>query len=133
MRDRVWILAGLGAFLALLTFPVWSNVHASKELKGPELALPAHEKDCVMSVEYMHSSHMKLLLQWRDQVVRQDVHSFKAYDGKVYDMRLSGTCLKCHEKAKFCDRCHEYVGVKTPYCWNCHIDPAAALARRSPQ
>jgi [DsrC]-trisulfide reductase subunit J len=131
VRDRAWILIGLAAFLVLLTFPVWSSFRARAGLKGPELALPAHEKDCVMPARYMTTSHMKLLLQWRKEVVREDIHSFRAYDGKVYNMALTGTCLNCHEKAKFCDRCHTYMGVSTPYCWNCHVDPA--LARRSPQ
>ena len=136
MRDRAWILLGLVAFLLLLTSPLWWNMRARAGLKGPDLVLPADQKDCVLPAHEMNVSHMQLLLQWRDEVVRQEIHSFKAYDGKVYDMRLSGTCLSCHEKAKFCDRCHNYVGVKTPYCWDCHIDPAEtrpALARRSPQ
>jgi len=31
--------------------------------------------------------------------------------------------MKCHtDKAKFCDRCHNYVGV-TPNCWDCHVEP----------
>jgi hypothetical protein len=136
VRDRVWILLGLGVFVLLLTSPVWWNMRSRAELKGPDLVLPADQKDCVMPARYMNSSHMQVLLQWRDEVVRQDLHKFTAYDGKVYDMRLSGTCLSCHEKAKFCDRCHDYVGVKTPYCWDCHVDPAQtrpALASRSPQ
>jgi [DsrC]-trisulfide reductase subunit J len=122
---------GLAAFLVLVTFPVWSSVGPRTRLKGPNLALPAHEKDCVMPARLMMTSHMKLLLQWRKEVVRDDLHSFKAYDGKLYKMKLTGTCLGCHNKAKFCDRCHTYMGVETPYCWNCHIDPA--LARRSQQ
>ena len=34
-----------------------------------------------------------------------------------------GVCVKCHSnKERFCDRCHDYAGVK-PTCWNCHIVP----------
>jgi len=136
VRDRAWILLGLAVFLLLLTVPLLWNMGARPGLKKPDLVMPADQKNCVMPASYMNSSHMQVLLQWRDEVVREDRHRFTAYDGKLYDMRLSGTCLSCHEKAKFCDRCHDYVGVKTPYCWECHVDPAAkrpVLARRSPQ
>lgn len=41
---------------------------------------------------------------------------------KVY-MSLQTTCLDCHSnKTKFCDRCHNYLGV-TPFCWDCHVAP----------
>ena len=44
-------------------------------------------------------------------------------DGKQYTMSLINTCMKCHtSKAKFCDRCHNYMAV-TPDCWDCHIAP----------
>ena len=77
----------------------------------------------------MRQKHMELLITWRDEVVRRNVRTFKAFDGRVYDMSLTNTCMKCHDnKKEFCDRCHDYAGV-TPYCWDCHIDPA--LAQRS--
>lgn len=129
MRDKLWIITGLFLFLCLITYPAWRNLAAHTTPKGPDLVLPKNEKDCVAPVSYMRTSHMKLLLNWRDEVVRQDQHSYTAFDGKVYNVSLSGTCLSCHNKEKFCDRCHSYVGVSTPYCWNCHVDPA--LAQRS--
>jgi hypothetical protein len=129
MRDKVWIVCGLLLFLGLITYPAWHNLAAHTTSKGPHLVLPAHEKDCVAPVSYMRTSHMKLLLTWRDEVVRQGRQRYTAFDGKVHDMSLSGTCLRCHSKREFCDRCHSYTGVSTPYCWNCHVDPA--LARRS--
>ena len=35
-------------------------------------------------LSYMRTSHMHLLMDWRDAVVRHDVHSFKAFNGKTY-------------------------------------------------
>ena len=129
MRDKVWIITGLLLFLGLITYPVWHSVSAHTTSKGPDLVLPAREKECIAPLSYMRTSHMKLLLAWRDEVVRQGHHTYTAVDGKVYNMSLSGTCLRCHNKKDFCDRCHSYAGVSTPYCWNCHVDPA--LAERS--
>lgn len=130
MRDRYWIIAGLFLFLGVITYPVWHNLEARTTVQPPELVLPQHEKDCVAPISYMRTSHMKLLLDWRNRVVREDQRKYVAYDGKVYDMNLTGTCMKCHEKKGFCDRCHNYAGVRAPYCWNCHVDPA--LAERKP-
>jgi len=123
MRDRGIILGGLVIFLCLITFPVWYNVAAGTTSKAPDLKLPAQEKNCVAPVEYMRKSHMDLLMDWREQAVRQNIRTFKAFDGKTYTIDLTQTCLKCHaSKADFCDRCHDYAGVKA-YCWDCHIDP----------
>jgi hypothetical protein len=131
MRDRAWIIAGLLLFLGVITYPFWHGVEARATSQPPVLVLPAHEKECVAPISYMRTSHMKLLLDWRNSVVRNDQRKYVSYDGKVYDMSLTGTCMKCHEKKGFCDRCHEYAGVGTPYCWNCHVDPA--LAERKQQ
>ncbi len=71
----------------------------------------------------MRANHMRLLNDWRDLVVREGERTYTAADGKVYEISLTGTCLKCHSnKETFCDRCHDYAGV-TPSCWNCHIIP----------
>jgi hypothetical protein len=129
MRDRGIILGGLIVFLGMITFPVWYNLAAGAVSKAPELKMPAQEKNCVAPVDYMRTSHMDLLMDWREQVVRQNIRIFKAFDGKTYTMGLTQTCMKCHtSKADFCDRCHAYAGV-TPYCWDCHIDPK--LVQRS--
>jgi hypothetical protein len=66
---------------------------------------------------------MDLLMDWRDEVVRRGNRNFVAFNGRTYTISLTGTCMGCHSsKANFCDRCHDYAGVK-PYCWDCHIDP----------
>ena len=74
----------------------------------------------------MRASHMTLLAEWRDRVVRDGVRTYTGADGRVVRMSLSGTCLgTCHtDKTAFCDRCHDYAGVK-PACWDCHVVPPA--------
>ncbi len=125
MRDRGGIYTGLLIFLGLITFPVWHDLAAGTTSRGPEPVLPTQEKQCVAPREFMRTSHMHLLTDWRDAVVRHNVHSFKAFNGKTYSMRLAGTCLSsgCHtNKADFCDRCHNYAAVSVT-CWDCHVDP----------
>ena len=70
----------------------------------------------------MRTSHGDLLLAWRDRVVRSGERVFTAPDGRVRELSLVRTCLGCHQKAEFCDRCHQYVAV-APECWSCHVDP----------
>jgi len=126
MRDKVPILAGLAAFLVLITMPIWWNAARGTTAKGPDPVLPANEKTCVAPLEYMKTSHMQLLIDWREQVVRSDNRTYKAFNGKNYRVSLTGTCLGCHtNKAEFCDRCHNYAAV-TIYCWDCHVDPKLA-------
>ncbi len=71
---------------------------------------------------------MDLLVSWREGVVRQRERVYRAFNGRTYNVSLTGTCLsQCHQnKADFCDRCHNYIGVKGPYCWDCHLDPLPA-------
>jgi hypothetical protein len=115
MRDRGAIWSGVAIFLALATFPVWHNLASHVTAKGPDVRPPAREKQCVAPVEYMRTSHMKLLIDWREKVVREG--------GDPSRMSLTPTCLeKCHgSKSEFCDRCHNYAAV-APSCWNCHQD-----------
>lgn len=129
MRDRVWIYSGLAVFVAVLTCPFWyalARAHAASE--APRLVLPANAKQCVAPVAFMRAEHMRLLIDWREDVVRRDDRSFVAYNGKVYDKSLTRTCLGCHTKQQFCDRCHAYTGVSGPYCWDCHNNPRSLAA-----
>ena len=126
MRDRVWIIAGLAVFVATLTSPAWyalANRKASSQ--PPNLEMPANQKECVAPAGTMRAAHMKMLIQWREDVVRRGDRRYVAFNGKVYEKSLTGTCLGCHNKQQFCDRCHAYSGVSGPYCWNCHSDPQA--------
>jgi len=132
MRDRVWILAGLAVFVAALTFPAWYGLaHAKASSSPPNLVLPVNQKECVAPAGTMRATHMQLLIQWRQDVTRRGDRRFVAYNGKVYEKSLTRTCLGCHNKAGFCDRCHQYSGVSGPHCWNCHNDPQA-VARSAP-
>jgi hypothetical protein len=110
-------------FLALATSPLWLNAASDQPATMPELKLPAEETACVEATETMRATHMQMLNDWRDRVVRQGERAYQATDGKTYEMSLTRTCLGCHtNKAEFCDRCHDYAAV-TPYCWDCHVDP----------
>jgi hypothetical protein len=130
MSDRVWILAGLAGFVAVLCAPIWHvRLCAKPSAKVPELVLPVNQKECVAPIETMRARHMQLLIGWREDVVRHGNRSYVAYNGKVYEKSLTSTCLGCHNRAGFCDRCHAYSGVSATYCWNCHNEPQTAMAR----
>lgn len=123
MGDRGWILGGLVVFLGLVTFPVWYNLATGATPKRPELGRAAEPREPFGSVDEMRRSHMDLLMDWRDKVVRRQERRVVGLDGKAYSISLTGTCLGCHaSKAEFCDRCHDYASV-TLTCWGCHIDP----------
>jgi len=123
MYDTGKIITGLIIFFCLVTFPLWYDAITGKAATKPVLKIITKEKQCVEATPYMRESHTKLLVQWRDQVVRGNMRLYKGIDGKTYTMSLTNTCLNCHSnKQQFCDQCHNYVGV-TPTCWNCHIIP----------
>ena len=123
MRERLLILGGLALVLTLLTWPAWRAL-ASAPVRPPDLARPAGATRCVAPTAFMRASHMTLLAEWRDRVVRDGVRTYVDADGRVVTMSLTGTCIgACHtDKATFCDRCHDYAKV-TPTCWNCHVVP----------
>ena len=127
LYDGGKIIAGIAVFLIVASVPFWYG--RGKAVPPPDLKLdtPAierlKEKLCVETAPYMRANHMKLLGAWRESVVREGNRSYRAADGKVYKISLTGTCLECHSnKDQFCDRCHDYAGAK-PNCWSCHIIP----------
>ena len=121
MFDTGKILVGLALFAGLVTTPFWYGLASGKGHAQPELAKATEGARCVESNQAMRSSHMEMLDQWRDAVVRQNQRVYVSTDGTRHPMSLSGTCLRCHsEPEKFCDRCHEFSGV-SPYCWDCHL------------
>jgi hypothetical protein len=123
MRDRGIIFTGLAIFLCAITFPIWWNLAYGKTSRGPDLRKPAGA-NCILPVNQMRTSHMDLLMDWREAVVRTGARNYHASDGRNYRMSLTRTCLgECHSsKSEFCDRCHDYAAMK-PYCWDCHVDP----------
>lgn len=130
LYNRWIVIAGIAVFLILATFPFWYG--RGKPVSPPDLQLdtPAilHLKDrsCVEATGFMRSNHMKLLVAWRDRAVREGDRLYTAKDGRTFKISLTGTCLNCHaNKAQFCDRCHDYLGVQ-PSCWSCHNIPKEA-------
>jgi hypothetical protein len=128
MYDGWKIIVGLIIFVGIATFPfVYDIGKASVPPPDPKIDTPEIQKmavkKCVESKSFMKAEHMVMINDWRDAVVREGNRLYTASDGQQYAMSLQNTCMKCHSnKSKFCDECHNYVGVK-PYCWDCHIEP----------
>lgn len=122
MQNGFAIIAGLVIFLGLLCFPFIKGM-AAKQYKQPDIKLPAGEKECIESKEFMREQHMVLLDQWRDWALRDGKRIYTNHNGKEFVISLQNTCMKCHNnKADFCDKCHADAGV-SPYCWDCHVQP----------
>jgi hypothetical protein len=124
MNDKRMIAAGLVIFLVIVTYPFWATLMAGAKVSAPELEKPAGETRCVEDKAFMRQNHMEMLNEWKTISVRNGVMKYasKAY-GVEYEISLTRTCLKCHEKKdRFCDRCHTYANA-VPTCWNCHNQP----------
>lgn len=121
MYDSGKIIPGIIIFVALVTLPFWFN--AGKARAVPQPQLPKDQTQCVQSKEQMRTSHMQILNDWRNWVVRDADRVYINENGKAFNMSLSNQCMRCHkDKAAFCDKCHNYLGVN-PYCWDCHTYP----------
>ena len=124
MYDGGKIITGLIIGIGLLLFPLFYN--AGKAAKAPERELTPKAKEarqCIEPTAFMTTQHMKMLDQWRNEVVRESERFYESSTGKMYDKSLQNTCMDCHSnKSKFCDQCHNYMGVD-PFCWDCHIEP----------
>ena len=128
MYNKGTIIPGLAIFVLIVTSPLWLNAFMTGSTVPKVELPPGGETKCVASATEMRASHMQLLNEWRDSVVRKGVRTYTSdADHHQYDMSLQNTCMKCHRnKAAFCDRCHNYVGV-SPSCWNCHVEPKGGL------
>ena len=124
MYDGGKIITGLIIFLILLLFPVWYQVGKAAKVPDPQLTETAKKaQQCVEAKGFMKTQHMKMLDQWRNEVVRDGERYYTSSDGKMHYKSLQVSCMKCHSnKSKFCDQCHDYMGV-SPYCWDCHVAP----------
>ncbi|HFQ81941.1 MAG TPA: cytochrome C [Desulfobacterales bacterium] len=121
MYDKGKVITGLVIFVLIVTFPVWYNVRGAQHIPNPKILTKV--KHCVKPLDYMRADHMKLLIDWRYEVVREGDRAKVTVDGVQYERSLVNGCMKCHvSEKKFCDQCHEYVDVN-PYCWDCHIKP----------
>ena len=127
MYNKGTIIPGLLIFVLIVTFPIWYNALSAGE--QPEPKLPDGYKECVAPASEMRDNHMKLLNEWRDEVLRDGERVAITVDGKEYRKGLQMACMQCHtNKETFCDTCHDYVSVK-PYCWDCHLTPKEAAAK----
>ena len=124
MYDGGKIITGLIIGIGLLLFPLFYNAGKAAKAPDPELAPKAKEmRECIEQKAFMTTQHMKMLDQWRNEVVRDSERFYTSSTGKMYEKSLQNTCMECHSnKSKFCDQCHNYIGVD-PFCWDCHIEP----------
>jgi len=124
MYDRGKIVTGIVIGLLLFLFPVFYNVGRAAKEPDPVLTDKAKQaKACVEPKAFMKTENMKMLDEWRQEVVRDNLRYYKSTTGKTYYKSLQTTCMDCHSnKSKFCDQCHNYMAV-VPYCWDCHIAP----------
>lgn len=130
MYNKRFIIPGLAIFVLIVTFPLWFNAFSTASaVPKPELP-PGGEKQCVAPISEMRASHMVILNEWRDEVLRDGDRGMVTVNGKQYRKGLQMACMECHSnKEKFCDSCHEYASV-TPYCWDCHLTPALAATKK---
>ena len=124
MYDGGKIIIGLIIGLLILLFPFLYDAGKAAKVPEPELTAVAKEaKECVLPKSEIRAQHMKLLDEWRQEVVRDAERVYTSVDGRTFDKSLQNTCMNCHSnKTKFCDQCHTYMGV-TPFCWDCHLEP----------
>lgn len=106
-----WCLLGTLCFL-------WAiNLQAAVPPLDLDIGQGGH---CVDDPQYMRLNHMKLLLQQRDETVRQGIR------GGKYSL---ARCVNCHASKvnhsvlgtnrNFCQGCHVYASVKMD-CFECH-------------
>lgn len=121
------------AFAALFCLAVLSPflVNLSNASAGPQVSADTptidglNTRECVASTEYMKESHMQLLDEWRNDVVRGGSRQHASASGQMYEKSLDDTCLGCHtNREEFCDSCHDYAEVDL-YCWDCHDSSAS--------
>ncbi len=128
MYDENKVIPMIIVFVILVTLPLWYNLGKTAPQPERKIDTPViqamKDKRCLEPKAAMITTHMKILDQWRIEVVRGDsVRQMTTADGRVFEKSLQNGCLKCHSnKTKFCDQCHNYLQVK-PFCWDCHIAP----------
>ena len=114
MYNAKFVIPGIIVFAGLFTAPFWINMLSSghEEVKvelptEPVTFFGEERTQCVEPREWMAANHMELLLEWRDQALREGKRIYVASDGNT---------------AEFCDKSHNANSVN-PYCWDCHVVP----------
>lgn len=129
MYNKRFIIPGIIAFVIACAFPFLLSLSAGPYSR-PTLVLPENETACIESTSFMQAEHMRLLNEWRDAAVREGKRMYTAADGKIWEVSLQNTCMRCHtNRQQFCGTCHDANSVR-PDCWTCHIEPETPLARR---
>ena len=130
MYNAKFVIPGIIVFAGLFTALFWINMLSSshEEVKvvlptEPVTFFGEERTECIEPREWMAANHMELLIEWRDQALREGKRIYVASDGKKWETSLQNTCMACHSnKADFCDKCHNANSVN-PYCWDCHVIP----------
>ena len=87
-RNRV--IAGLVIFVVLITIPLWKNLGKTVPAPAPSLDTPvikqlaAKDKKCVMPTEWIRANHMQMLVEWRDNVVRDEEQKVTVSRGRDF-------------------------------------------------
>ena len=133
--DKNKVFIGLVVFVVVFTIAFWKNLGKAIPPPKPDLNTPAiaklAEKDrkCVDDTAFMRANHMRLLADWREQVVRTGERNWTNSRGEKVLASLSNNCMECHSnKSQFCDQCHNYVAV-VPNCWGCHLPKEQQVAK----
>ena len=95
MYDGKYIIPGLIVFVALTTFPIWKNMGNAGTAPNPEK--PKGVTKCVESAQYMRTSHMKVLDDWRDESLR-DGDRVSDFPLTTHHNSLSPSCRQYESK-----------------------------------
>lgn len=121
MKKTIYVIV---IFLIIMIIPFAVNIGNASPAPEPSLDTPAinamSEKVCIEDTDFMRSHHMQMLVEWRDETVRDGARQYVSTSGQVYEKSLDDTCLVCHSNPEqFCDTCHTYANVEIN-CWDCH-------------
>ncbi|MEW6007053.1 MAG: cytochrome C [bacterium] len=97
------------AFILIMLSPIL--LQGFRKPEEPELVLPKGK--CVQERDFMRKNHMELLKEAREKAVREGIRG---------SFTLTSCILCHHNRENFCNRCHNFAGVK-PLCFNCHYYP----------
>ncbi|NIM52662.1 MAG: hypothetical protein GTO22_26025 [Gemmatimonadales bacterium] len=115
-QKNTGVLVAVLALVILVPFgySIVRSVFLGTESRQVFLVRPDEQyKECVRETTYMRFSHMDLLKQTREEVIREGIRG---------EITLSG-CRKCHtSRAQFCNKCHEVASLSVD-CFGCHYYP----------
>ncbi len=146
MQKDAWKVAiGVVIFLGFFTFPIWYNLAVAGDPESGRPVRPNTEQ-CMLNEEEK-LSHMQLLDEWRDEVVREGHRVLEEPRAGHREKSLTRSCMSdgCHRRSEDvhrsdgtfvppCASCHLYVGVEGDlfnevYCWDCHLESMELAGR----